>query len=274
MNRIVEITVQEHTLTPAMAELWVTVLPERADGGTDVRGRLMGPRCAYATTVEVAYPLRPLATLATPGAPLTQRVVIPEPSLWEPQTPFLYEGPVELWQDGARCDQGTIRHGLRTLTLGARGLRLNGRLLQLTGRERECSPEDVAELRQEGVNLVVAEGDEGLYEAADPVGLFVLARRSTLPGPAEVRHMTAHPSCLGWLFTLETALEGPLPGAGLIGIELAKPPARPLPPGVHFIVANEEHAGDDLSLGAPLLLRGAARERKGAVVLGRLTQLS
>jgi beta-galactosidase/beta-glucuronidase len=41
------------------------------------------------------------------------RVIIPEASWWEPKTPFLYEGPVELWQDGVLCDRREISHGIR-----------------------------------------------------------------------------------------------------------------------------------------------------------------
>src|SRR5262249_10296749 len=97
-NRIQEIIVHNHSLDPAEAEVRVTVVPEEADPRCEVRGRLMGPRCAYASTVEVAYPLRPLARGAAETSGLTMRAVIPEASLWEPACPFLYQGPVELWR--------------------------------------------------------------------------------------------------------------------------------------------------------------------------------
>ena len=73
---------------------------------TQVRGRLTGPRCPYTTTVEVAYPFREHSRdYGEGGSPrLTLRAIIPEPSWWDPQTPFLYEGPVELWQDGRLVD--------------------------------------------------------------------------------------------------------------------------------------------------------------------------
>src|SRR5260221_11284590 len=102
---------------------------------TEVRGRLMGPRCVYASTVEVAYPLR-----AGHGAPapeanprIIKRVVIPEPNWWDPISPFLYEGPLELWQDGELCDQRTLRHALRTLKIGSKGLRVNGQPFSIHG---------------------------------------------------------------------------------------------------------------------------------------------
>ena len=36
------------------------------------------------------------------------RVVIPEPCWWESNKPFLYEGPLELWQDGQFCERVQI----------------------------------------------------------------------------------------------------------------------------------------------------------------------
>ena len=135
-NQILHVRLSDHSLDPAQAELWISVTAEHVAPTTELRGRLMGPRCAYAATVEVAYPLRPLVASRTR---LSGRVVIPEPSLWEPSCPFLYGGAVELWQDGRRCDQTPIRRGLRRVLLGPAGLRVNGEPLVLRGRTvTEC----------------------------------------------------------------------------------------------------------------------------------------
>ena len=80
---------------------------------TEVRGRLVGPRCPGVTTIEVAYPLRPFPCQPGGVPPLSRRVVIPEPSLWEPQHPFVYRVVVELWEGGQRCDQRQFDYGLR-----------------------------------------------------------------------------------------------------------------------------------------------------------------
>src|SRR5262249_10780296 len=132
-NRIRRVEVRDRSAVPAEAEVWVTVVPEQITPTTEVRGRLMGPRCPYASTVEIAYPLRPLPRLGVVGSGLVRRLVIPEASLWDPESPFLYQGPVELWQDGRRCDQVAVSRGLRTISLGPRGLRWNGRPLTLRG---------------------------------------------------------------------------------------------------------------------------------------------
>src|SRR5262249_19741595 len=135
-SRILRVELRDRSVIPAEAEILVTVEPARLDGGTEVRGRLMGPRCHFASTIEVAYHLRPL--LVPTGRPaLTLRAIIPEASLWEPETPHVYTGYVELWQDGVREEVVQVRHGLRQVSLGPRGLRLNGRLLRLRGHEVE-----------------------------------------------------------------------------------------------------------------------------------------
>src|SRR5439155_23720798 len=120
-NRIQQVQVRDRSLDPAQAELWISVEAERITPTTELRGRLTGPRCLYAATVEVAYPLRPYLRR------LTARVVVPEPCLWEPQCPFIYEGSLELWEDGGRCDRVEVQRGLRRILLGPGGLRVNGR---------------------------------------------------------------------------------------------------------------------------------------------------
>jgi hypothetical protein len=196
-NRILSVALSDVSLVPAEAVVRVVVTPERLDACTEVRGRLMGPRCRFAGTVEVAYHLRKLSS----DRAVTLRAVIPEASLWEPQTPHLYAGPVELWQDGQRCEVVNVRHGLRYLALGPRGLRVNGHLLRLRGRRVTRLEEAAAlALRESGYNLVVApvtEESRAIWEVADRIGLFVLGRAEGESALAE--QLTAHPSCLGWI---------------------------------------------------------------------------
>ncbi len=108
-NRIHKVEVRQRRWDPAEAELWVTVEPERVTPTTEVRGRLVGPRCPGITTIEVAYPLRPLPKPPEGASGLTVRVLLPDPAAWEPQRPYVYEGTVELWEDGRKCDQAPLR---------------------------------------------------------------------------------------------------------------------------------------------------------------------
>jgi hypothetical protein len=268
-NRILQVTVQDRSVVPAAAELAVTVVPERLTPTTEVRGRLMGPRCPYANTVEVAYALRRLppsrvGQLSSAADGITRRVVIPEASLWEPESPFLYEGPVELWQDGQRCDRVTIRHGLRSLSLCPRGLRINGRQLRLRGREvGPDSDEQALALRREGCNLLVvpvAGETAHCWERADRLGFLVLGRVAEWGAQIE-RQLSAlreHASCFGWLLGAGAAAAERLRAwrGERVGIQLDSPPSRPLPEGIHFLVCPAEKAAHFAGCGLPLLLRG------------------
>src|SRR5262245_43360384 len=108
-NRIRELQVTQRRWDAAEAELWITVLPEEESPTTELRGRLVGPRCPGVSTVEVAYPLQRLPQPPDEKPGLLARIVIPEPLAWRPEQPFVYEGQVELWQDGQKCDQAPLR---------------------------------------------------------------------------------------------------------------------------------------------------------------------
>src|SRR6516164_11712247 len=101
-NRIVGVDILTTRFDPTEAEVTVVATPEQPADNLELRGRLMGPRCPYADTVEVAYNLRPLT--AQDDLPRA-RVIIPEASPWEPETPFLYDGPLELWRGDAKLDE-------------------------------------------------------------------------------------------------------------------------------------------------------------------------
>jgi hypothetical protein len=255
---IVPITFEDRSLAPAQAEVWVRVVPQRHDAGTEVRGRLLGPRCMWASTVEVAYPLRPLPPGVRPdGEGLTMRVVIPEASLWDPESPFLYEGPIELWQDGVRRERLLMRHGLRAFGLTPRGLLVNGKVRTLRGLEMDRAPheEQARELRRRGFNLLIADvasGSEEVWEAGDRLGFFVLGRIAE-GGADTLRRaaaLTRNACFLGWLAPTGADFLDRLPGGGLVGVEAEQPSAAP--EGAVFIVGR---AGPE---GRPLIGRGDA----------------
>jgi hypothetical protein len=106
-NRIKEILIYVIRLDATVAELGISVLPDRVTNGTRVQGRVTGPRCAQATTVEVSYPLREASRqYYKEGDPCIRlHVAIPEPNVWDPISPFEYLCKLELWQGDQRCDQ-------------------------------------------------------------------------------------------------------------------------------------------------------------------------
>jgi hypothetical protein len=276
-NRILQLTVQSGQLSPAQSDVWIRVVPEKATATTELRGRLMGPRCPYAETVEVAYPLRPPppGRIPLPREGLLARVIIPEACFWEPESPFLYQGPIELWQEGQRCDQIVISHGLRTFRLGPQGLRFNSRPLSLRGqRITSCSEAEALELRRAGRNLLVVPVEATalhVWDRADQLGFLVLGRIQD-DSEATLRNLydlSRHPSCLGWL--IEEAPHPPLdqfPPGGLVGLTVGSTSARPpLSSAVHFLFGAPELA----NLGKPVLVQGEAADLPSAgLILGNV----
>jgi len=214
-------------LDAAEAEVWVT-----APG--PISGRFLGPRCRFASTVEVAHYLRPL----TPGvsAPSgTQRVILPEPSLWEPATPFVYTALLQ-----AGDEKVTLSYGLHRMELTPAGLRLNRKPFAIRGVMAGARP-DFAALRQAGVNTLVApvgEQTSPLWDEADSWGMFMLGivsrdeRSAGLLGT-----LRSHPSSLAWLFEGKTE-----PGASAEPIRglLLRDPVEAIPPWPQFIAGSPE----------------------------------
>ncbi|HEY7153753.1 MAG TPA: hypothetical protein VH575_07320 [Gemmataceae bacterium] len=259
-NRIRQIEVRDRSLVPAEAEVWISVTAEQQTPTTELRGRLMGPRCPYAGTVEVAHPLRSLPPdRAAESSGLTKRAIIPEACLWEPESPFLYRGPIELWQDGCRCDQIALSHGLRSLHMDERGLRINGRPLTLHGRwVTACSDAEAQVLRQAGCNLLIAPVEEStlpLWEQADRLGFFMLG---CVPDDdalswERLEMLSRHASCLGWLMRDAKALPfHALPRRGFAGLICDSVPSKLSLSVVRFLVGPAELT----NLGKPLLVKG------------------
>jgi hypothetical protein len=264
MPHPVRLHIRARSFDPAQAELWLSVHVSEPASGLEVRGRLVGPRCPYATTVEIAYPLRPLPEPLRAGTTFTHRVVIPEASLWDPQSPFLYHGVIELWQDGTCHDRIPLQHGLRQLTIDRRGLCCNGRPIRLRGREAmPASDAELQRLRQDGVNLLVApleaEADD-LWERAERLGMLMLGR---VDAEEDLSRITSRASCLGWLLPASASFVSP---GGLRGLELDEPPRASVPAGVSFLVCPPRLLQAVLPLGLPVLLRGSAAELAGFTV--------
>src|SRR5262249_35700857 len=121
----------------------------------ELHGRLMGPTCAYSTTIEVAYPVRKPRVSEDDPRKLIGRVVIPEPSWWDPESPFLYTAVVELWLDGTKADEARFSCGLRTTKLTPHGVWWNGRSLDLQTKSALSGTEaEWAHARAAGFNAV------------------------------------------------------------------------------------------------------------------------
>jgi hypothetical protein len=164
-------------LTPVEAEIEFTF----SGGPAEFRGRLMGPTCAVTTTIEVAYHVR------------ANRVKIPEPAWWDPQSPFLYRGPIEVWRDGGRIETARVQIGLRHTTGAGDQLFHNGRPFELKSKRIDAVDEaTLRAARNAGFNA--AEVSAGLAQEAcviaDRIGLFVIP-----DGPTHIDPLL-HPSAI------------------------------------------------------------------------------
>jgi hypothetical protein len=198
-ERIRSVTVRPIRLTPTEAELAVRIDVDGPADDAEVHGRLMGPRCKYAKTIEVAYPIRRL-----PGgtAGHVGRVIIPEPSWWDPESPFLYGGPVELWEGGQTAERVQVRGGLYHASAAGGRLTWNGRPLELRAVvEPGVTAEQLSAVRASGANLLVVAADDlpGLCTAADEIGLLLAGRAADARTRATTAPPFHYPSLLGFL---------------------------------------------------------------------------
>lgn len=203
------IPIHNHRLEPTEADI-------RVDDPRVVSGRLTGPRCRYASTIEIAYPFRPI-----PGGGL--KAVIPEPSFWDPQAPLVYEALLTL-ADGSTVKQ---LHGLRTLHLSPAGLRVNRRPFRIAGVERS-SLTDADALRAAGVDTLlvpVSPETESLWSPADSLGFFLIG----IVGDADrAARLSGHASALAWLLPPSAHIPDSLRHAGtLLGVLSDSPTESP-----------------------------------------------
>lgn len=267
--RIVGVDILTTRFDPAEAEVTVVVTPEQAGENLELRGRLMGPRCPYADTVEIAYNLRPLP----PQDDLPRaRIIIPEASPWDPATPFLYDGPVELWQGATKLDERRIRCGLRNLALRRKGLVLNGRPFQLRGMKlNRCDEVEARRLHDAQFNLLYAPvtiGDAGLWEVADRYGFLMLGQVDAVTDEqfwfVEER-LNPHISAFGWVLpqsvleqrqlwhTAVSVLRGHRQQL-LLGIKLDEPFSEVLPGEVSFVICSENVLNEVAAMHLPRIV--------------------
>jgi hypothetical protein len=217
LNRIRDVVVLNHRLDPVETELSIHVLLEKITPGTELKGRLIGPRCAFSTTIEIAYPMRE----SDRSDHIELRVVVPEPSWWEPETPFLYVGSVELWQDGEFCERVAISHGIRWLQLTPKGLHLNGKRFTLRGKivDPAISEADARKLREQEFNALftaIAEPRLALWGLADRIGFFVVGTAPEMATFLDCRNdLTTRPSTFGWVFNRAEIVKAPVQVEGL-----------------------------------------------------------
>ena len=251
LNRIRDLVVMNHRLDPVETELAIHVLLETLTPATELKGRLTGPRCAYSSTIEIAHSVRKIQR----SDHIELRVSIPEPSWWEPETPFLYAGSIELWQEAEFCQRVPIVHGIRWLQLTSKGLRLNGRQFTLRGKlvELPFSEPDAIKLHEQGINAVLTATPGphlAPWQAADRAGLFVIGTSDLETFLLCRNELTAHPSNFGWLFNRADLAKAPIQQEGLAMFYGINSSAESRPANADFLVCHENELSwlDDAEL--------------------------
>ncbi len=268
-NRIKRLDINAARLTPTEADLWLNVFPESVSSDTTVRGKLTGPGCSYSSTVEVVYPFREqLREYETEGTPrITVRALIPEPCFWDPISPFLYAGVLELWQGKECCQQRPITHGLRVLKRSPKGLLWNHKPLLLRGTTRLPATEGEARtLHQTGCNtLLVPRFDDTpeLWDLGDRYGFLMLVRMTRREQWQAGGWRPDRPCSLGWLVTEDLWREDELLRVMVqslpdlpFGLELLRVPDEPLPKEVAFVACPEGLLPSLAAIDRPRLILG------------------
>ena len=128
----------------------------------------------------VATATSPVTVLPGEPAVVRQRVLLPEPALWSPDSPALYSAAVSLRNGETEVDDDSVSFGVRTLALDPeRGLRINGEPIKLRGA---CVHHDngvlgaatIDRAEERRVQLLKAAGFNALRSAHNPMSRAML----------------------------------------------------------------------------------------------------
>ncbi len=195
------------------AEARVYALLPAADGPADctLSGVVVGPRCAYASTLEAAAPLVDRGQRRNGGeAALVAEALVADPCFWSPDLPMLYQVRVELRRAGKVIAAVEHTLGIRPLGTRDRKLLFGGRSYVLRGVHRDLAPEIPLQQWREAATAMVAHApDDELCREASRQGVLLVARLHE-SGP----QLAAAVRCLGrWPAVVLVVIED----AGAIG---------------------------------------------------------
>ena len=218
-----------------------------------------------AAGLEVASSLSELADLEPgQGQRFMTRMIVMQPALWTPETPFLYTVRTDLVsENGNVIDSRETRTGIRSVGMTPdKGLLINGEPVRITGTNRHqeypyigfalsdnAGYRDAVKIREAGFNLVRCPHyppSPAFLDACDELGLMVInslpdrdyavdslfAEESLTDAQALCRRDRNHPSVVLWKIT---------PDAGII-------PGNLLPL-LHRTVKEELPLGNSLTSG-------------------------
>jgi hypothetical protein len=140
--------------------------------GLTLAGRLRGPTCAYAHTLQTTLHLADRG----PGPSLLAEAYVLEPSFWTPDLPHLYRAEVELSRGGEVIARAERPFGLRPLGVIGRKLMFEARRWVLRGvLANEAATSDLETWRASSAAIVIPNPSDALCDEASRLGVLLVA---------------------------------------------------------------------------------------------------
>ncbi len=252
LNRLSWIQPERLLVSSREADIWFNAGVQKIDSGTELRGRIVGPRCLFTDAPTAVSPLRSTVRKRNEQPILLARTSFPKPSFWHPDSPNLYRVVLELWQDGQRCDVSGFDLGFRTLEVLPSGVRVNDQPIALRGMARlPDSREEAAEKRYAGYNLILAPPEQvHWWIRANPMGFLLLEEISLARMSLHYYDVDSSQPCfLGLVVGPELLARPPSERDELlrlattkqvrVGLRLDEMPTVPVPDGLAFLIVPE-----------------------------------
>ena len=161
----------------AEARIYARLPHDNAPAGAKLAGRVVGPQCAYASTLSAAIRMTPKRTETEAGADLLAEAIVPDPCFWSPELPFLYRVEVELHQGADLLASTTHALGIRPLGARRRKLMLEGKPWVVRGTEQSAlPPAELSQWRAADTAMTVEAPSDELCAEASRLGVWLLAR--------------------------------------------------------------------------------------------------
>ncbi|HEY2893960.1 MAG TPA: hypothetical protein VGJ16_07100, partial [Pirellulales bacterium] len=140
--------------------------------GLTLAGRLRGPTCAYAHTLQTTLQFADRG----PGPSLLAESYVLEPSFWTPDLPHLYRAELELRRAGEVIARIERPFGMRPLGAIGRKLMFDSRRWVLRGLlAYEAGSTDLQTWRASSLAMVVHNPSDALCDEASRLGVLLVA---------------------------------------------------------------------------------------------------
>ncbi|HWA97289.1 MAG TPA: hypothetical protein VG713_02305 [Pirellulales bacterium] len=170
------------------AEARIYVRAAASAAGVRVGGRIVGPFCEYARTLQTSVRL---VDRGDHGGALAE-TVLPDPCFWTPELPFLYRAEIELTRDATTIAAGTRTFAIRRLATQGDHLSFDGRrwVLRAVDRSLDCESPWSA-WRSQSAACAIHAPDDTTLEETSRLGVIVVAMEED---PQRLAYLARWPS--------------------------------------------------------------------------------